>query len=163
MYPLVFGLGAAVVAMVGTNVGAGQVRRAIRIAWTAAAIATGITGAVGAVAIAWPQAWMLLFSHDPDVIASGSVYLVVAALGYAFIGTNTLTQAFQAMGRTLWPLLAVASRALILVAGGWIVIQSTDSGAFGLAMVTAVGLAVAGVLIGIAFRITTRARQETLR
>jgi putative MATE family efflux protein len=160
MYPLVFGLGAAVVAMVGTNVGAGQHRRAIRIAWTAAAIAAGVTGAVGAVAIAWPQAWMLLFSRDPDVIADGSIYLVIAALGYAFIGTNTLTQAFQAMGRTLWPLLAVASRALILAVGGWFVIRSTDSGVIGLALVTALGLAVAGVLIAIAFRLAIRAKQE---
>src|SRR4029453_4094893 len=33
MYPVVFGLGATLVAMVGTNVGAGQLARGIRLAW----------------------------------------------------------------------------------------------------------------------------------
>src|SRR5262249_45928237 len=34
--PLVFGMGSALVAMVGTNVGAGQIARAERVAWTGA-------------------------------------------------------------------------------------------------------------------------------
>jgi len=38
LYPLAFGLGAGVIAMVGTNIGAGNVRRAERIAWTGAAL-----------------------------------------------------------------------------------------------------------------------------
>src|SRR5262245_32948296 len=45
--PLVFGMGSALVAMVGTNVGAGRVARAERIAWTGAAIAAGVTASIG--------------------------------------------------------------------------------------------------------------------
>src|SRR3970282_2520437 len=45
--PLVFGMGSALVAMVGTNVGAGQIARAERLAWGGAAIAAGITGSIG--------------------------------------------------------------------------------------------------------------------
>jgi putative MATE family efflux protein len=45
--PLLFGLGTAVVMMVGINVGAGQMARARRIAWTGAAIAVGFTGSIG--------------------------------------------------------------------------------------------------------------------
>jgi Na+-driven multidrug efflux pump len=44
LYPLTFGLGAGLLAMVGTNIGAGQFARASRIAWAAAALATGVTG-----------------------------------------------------------------------------------------------------------------------
>src|SRR5262244_2197880 len=47
LYPLAFGLGAGVLAMVGTNIGAGNIARAERIAWTAAALAAGVTGCVG--------------------------------------------------------------------------------------------------------------------
>ena len=47
LYPLAFGLGAGVLAMVGTNIGAGKTARAARIAWTAAALAAGITGCIG--------------------------------------------------------------------------------------------------------------------
>ena len=39
LVPLVFGLGAPLVAMVGTNIGAGRRARALRVAWTGAAIA----------------------------------------------------------------------------------------------------------------------------
>ena len=41
LVPLVFGLGGPLVAMVGTNIGAGQRERALRAAWIGAAIAAG--------------------------------------------------------------------------------------------------------------------------
>ena len=47
LIPLVFGLGAPLVAMVGTNIGAGQRERALRIAMAGGAVAFVITEAVG--------------------------------------------------------------------------------------------------------------------
>src|SRR5262249_566596 len=47
LVPLVFGLGAALVAMVGTNIGAGLRERALKVAWTGAAIAAAVTEAIG--------------------------------------------------------------------------------------------------------------------
>lgn len=151
MYPLVFGLGAGVVAMVGTNVGAGNEDRAERIAWTAAYMAAAVTALIGAIAIVWPGLWMGLFTDAADVAESGARFLVIAALGYAFIGMNTLTQAFQAMGQTFWPLLAVFARALLLAAGGWLVVHLWGGGVAGLAAVTAAGLALAGTMVALAF------------
>ena len=66
---------------------------------------------------------------------------------------NTLTQAFQAMGQTFWPLLAVVTRAALLAVGGWIAIDTLASGVTGLAIVTALGLALAGIMIAVAFRL----------
>src|SRR5262249_48479922 len=54
LYPLAFGLGAGVLAMVGTNIGAGNFARAERIAWTAAALAAAVTGCVGLFAATLP-------------------------------------------------------------------------------------------------------------
>jgi len=156
MYPVVFGLGATVVAMVGTNIGAGQTERAYRIAWTATALAVVATAIVGVLAMIWPMLWISLFTVAPDVSASAAEYLVIAALGYAFIGANTLTQAFQAMGQTLWPLLGVVSRAIVLALGGWLAVRVFDGGVIGLAAVTAVGLALAGVMVALAFWKRTR-------
>lgn len=158
MYPLAFGLGAAVLAMVGTNIGAGQIGRAVRIAWSAGALAAAATGIVGALAMVWPQAWISLFTSAPDVAGSAATFLCIAAAGYAFIGINTMTQAFQAMGQTLWPLLAVASRAVVMIVGGWIVLR-TGGGVAGLAVVTALGLATAGGMVSTAYWI--RMRDET--
>src|SRR3954453_9085285 len=47
LVPLVFGLGAPLVALVGTNIGAGQTQRALRIALAGGAIAFGLSEAVG--------------------------------------------------------------------------------------------------------------------
>ena len=89
MYPVVFGLGATVVAMVGTNVGAGQLIRAVRTTWIAAGLAVLATALIGLAAIVWPHAWISLFTTAPEVLAPAATYLVIAAFGYPFIGMNT--------------------------------------------------------------------------
>ena len=75
LIPLVFGLGAPLVALVGTNIGAGQQERALRIALTGGALAFGMTEAIGLAAAAWPQAWLGLFGDDPRMLATGAAYL----------------------------------------------------------------------------------------
>src|SRR5882762_8253848 len=57
LVPLVFGLGAPLVAMVGTSIGAGKRERALRVAWIGAGNATVITEAIGLCAAAFPYAW----------------------------------------------------------------------------------------------------------
>ena len=64
LVPLVFGLGAPLVALVGTNIGAGQRARALRIALIGGALAFALTEAVGLAAAMWPAAWLGLFGHD---------------------------------------------------------------------------------------------------
>ena len=49
-------------------------------------------------------------------------------------------------------LLGIASRVLVVGAGGWVVIRTTDAGLVGLAFVTAAGLIVYGAILAIAFR-----------
>ena len=62
LVPLVFGLGAPLVALVGTNIGAGQRERALRIALIGGAIAFAVTEAIGIATAVWPRAWLTLFS-----------------------------------------------------------------------------------------------------
>jgi putative MATE family efflux protein len=68
LIPLVFGLGAPMVALVGTNIGAGQRQRALRIALTGGALAFGLTELIGVAAALWPVAWLGLFGHDPRML-----------------------------------------------------------------------------------------------
>src|SRR6185312_5910659 len=68
LIPLVFGLGAPLVAMVGTNIGAGLRDRALRIAWIGAAIATAVCEFIGCWAALFPRAWLSLFDSDPAMI-----------------------------------------------------------------------------------------------
>lgn len=118
--PLVFGLGTALVTMVGTNVGAGQVARARRVAWVGAALAAAITGSVGLLAALLPRVWIGIFSSQPEVLAAGETYLRIVGPTYGLFGLGlALYFASQGAGRLVWPLVAGFGRLLIAVGGGW--------------------------------------------
>src|SRR6201999_594142 len=57
LIPILFGLGTAILTMVGTNVGAGQLARARKIAWIGAAISAIFTETVGLIVAVFPQLW----------------------------------------------------------------------------------------------------------
>ncbi len=119
--PLVFGLGSALVAMVGTNVGAGQLARAERIAWTGAGLAAALTGSIGILAAALPRAWLGLFTGDAQVQAVGATYLLIVGPTYGFLGFGlALYFASQGAGRLGWPLAAGFARLAVAAAGGWL-------------------------------------------
>jgi Na+-driven multidrug efflux pump len=118
--PLVFGLGTALVTMVGTNVGAGKLDRARRTAWLGAALAGAITGSVGLLAAVMPIAWLRLFSEDAPVLEAGQAYLQIVGPTYGFFGFGlALYFASQGAGRLFWPLIAAVGRLAITVGGGW--------------------------------------------
>jgi Na+-driven multidrug efflux pump len=128
LVPLVFGLGAPLVALVGTNIGAGQRQRALRIALVGGALAFAITEAIGVAAAIWPQAWIGLFSADPQVIDTGSAYLRIVGPTYGFFGLAlALYFASQGAGRLFWPLSAGFLRMLVAIGGGWLALSLTGS------------------------------------
>jgi len=124
LIPLVFGLGSPLVAMVGTNIGAGQRDRALRAAWIGAAIAVGLTEVIGLAAAAAPHAWLALFDTDPAMLDAGSRYLRAVGPFYGLFGLGmALYFASQGAGRLLWPLLANLTRLAIAAGGGWLALR----------------------------------------
>jgi len=124
LIPLVFGLGAPLVAMVGTNIGAGRHDRALRAAWFGAAIAAGLTEAIGLWAAIYPRSWLALFDTDPAMIEAGSEYLRAVGPAYGLFGLGmALYFSSQGAGRLLWPLLANLIRLLIAAGGGWLALR----------------------------------------
>jgi Na+-driven multidrug efflux pump len=152
LYPLNFGLGAAVLAMVGSNIGARQFARAAHIAWTAVGLSACVMASVGVLAIGAPDLWMGLFSHDPAILAAAVGYLAIVGLGYPFVAANTLMSAFQSTRQPEWPLAAMSCRLLVVVVGGWIAIDVLQAGLTGLGVVTALGLATWCIVLMAAFR-----------
>ena len=164
LYPLAFGLGAGVLALVGTNIGAGKLARAARSAWTGATLAAGVTGSIGAFAMAFPDAWVGLFTDVPEIQFLAARYLVVVSLAYPFLGLGlTLADSFQAAGRPIWPLCAIASRALVVACGGWIAVHVVKVGLGGLGIVVATGLVVYGLGLVAAFHARLWQRSMTPR
>jgi Na+-driven multidrug efflux pump len=152
LVPLAFGLGGPLVALVGTNVGAGQGERALRIALVGGGIAFAMTEAIGLAAAIWPQAWLSLFTADERVIAAGSAYLRVVGPAYGFFGLGlALYFASQGAGRLFWPLSAGFLRMFIAIAGGWLALRMTGSLQW-LFAALALGLVAYGVTIALAIR-----------
>ncbi len=150
LIPLVFGLGAPLVAMVGANIGAGQKERALRVAMMGAALAFAACEAIGLGAALWPSAWLRLFGDDPMMIATGSAYLRFVGPAYGFFGLGlALYFASQGAGRLMWPLLGGFARLVIAVGGGWLALDMTGSLPFVFVML-GVALAAYGAIVGIA-------------
>jgi putative MATE family efflux protein len=157
LIPLVFGLGGPLVAMVGTNIGAGQHERALRAAWIGAAIAAGLTEIIGLCAAIFPHAWLTLFDSDPVMLDAGTRYLQAVGPVYGLFGLGmALYFSSQGAGRLLWPLLANMTRLVIAAGGGWLalhwggglshlfIVQSAALAAFGLIIAGAIAMGVWG-------------------
>ncbi|WP_212304093.1 MATE family efflux transporter [Agrobacterium tumefaciens] len=118
--PIIFGLGTAIVTMVGINIGAGQIERARRVAWVGAGIAFGLTQTIGILATLFPMTWMRLFTADPDVQQLGSQYLQIVAPAYGAVGLGlALYFASQGLKRVLLPVLAGTVRMILAAFVGW--------------------------------------------
>jgi putative MATE family efflux protein len=124
LVPLVFGLGGPLVALVGTNFGAGRRERALRAAWIGAAIAAGLCEFIGLCAAMFPLAWLSLFDTDPAMLDAGTRYLHRVGPVYGVFGLGmALYFASQGAGRLLWPLLANMSRLTAAAGGGWLALR----------------------------------------
>ena len=150
LVPLVFGLGAPLVAMVGTCMGAGLHERALRATWIGAAMAFTLTESIGLTAALFPRAWLSLFGSDPAMLETGALYLRAVGPLYGFFGVGlVLYFASQGAGRLLWPVMGNLARLVVAAVGGWLAIRWGG----GLAQVFAiqgVALLVYGVVIAAA-------------
>ena len=150
MVPLVFGFGAPLVALVGSNVGAGRRDRALHIAWVGAAFSFAICEIIGVAAALFPQAWLRLFDSDPTMVETGALYLRCVGPFYGFFGAGlALYFSSQGAGRLLWPLAAGFVRMIVAIVGGWRGLRATGSLALFFLTIGA-GLALYGLLIALA-------------
>jgi putative MATE family efflux protein len=119
LVPIAFGVGAALTAAVGANVGAGQFARARRIAWTGSAVTLVLTGTIGITVALIPSLWLDLFTESAGAYRIGALYLGIAAPFYGLFGAGqALYFASQGTGRMLWPVAATGVRFLVVVSLG---------------------------------------------
>lgn len=156
LIPISFGVGAALTALVGTNIGARQHARARRLAWTGALMAGAVATAIGAVVAIWPDLWLGLFTTDAGALASGRHYLGIVGPVYGFFGVAmALYFASQGTGEMLWPVGANLTRITIAAGGSLLALDTLGWGVSGLYACVAAGI-VAFCLV-LAFSTTRRA------
>ena len=133
--------------MVGTNIGAGRLARAQRVAWVRRTRGA-VTGSIGLLAACFPQLWLGLFSTNLDVLATGKTYLRIVGPTYGCFGFGlALYFASQGAGRLLWPLLAGMVRLLMAAGGGWMAIHWSAGGLSALFVAIAVALIAYALII----------------
>lgn len=102
-----FGVGVASVPMVGMAIGAGDVARARRVAWTAAGVSGAIVAVVGFLVAVWPHLWANIFSDDERVLDFAYQYLRIAGPMFALLcAALTLYFSSQGAGKMLGPVIA---------------------------------------------------------
>jgi Na+-driven multidrug efflux pump len=152
--PLTFGVGAALIAMVGTNKGARQFARARRVAWTGSLMAGAVTGVIGVVVALWPDLWLNLFTRDPAALGAGRLYFQIVGPTYGLFGiAMALTFASMGVGDVTWPTAGTLARFVFTVAGGVLALDVLGWGAAGIYGCVAGGILIYSLLLAVS---TTR-------
>ena len=124
LIPIAFSIGVASVPLVGTAIGAGDIVRARRIAWTSGSLAASVLGALGLVVVLFPGIWADLFTDDLAAKSAAYSYLRIAGIGYAFFGLGLcLYFSSQGAGRVGGAIAAQAMRLAVAVLGGWVLMS----------------------------------------
>jgi putative MATE family efflux protein len=149
LVPIAFSIGSASVPMVGMAIGAGDVARARRVAWTAATASAVIIGGIGCLAALNPAFWATIFTTDPAVELAADDYLSIAGFGFAAYGFGLcLYFASQGSGRIMGPVLGGTVRLLVVLLGGILLMQQGgDFRAF--ALLVTVAMAAYGISTGL--------------
>lgn len=151
MVPLAFGIGAALVTLVGRRVGAGAWAAARTTAWRGGLLAGGIALAIGGGCALFAPLVAATFTGDAAVREAAVLYLRIVGPAFGVFGVGmALYFAAQGAGRMKGPFAAALVR-IGLAAGGGAVLGA----AFGLAGVfaaVALGLLAYGALVAASVR-----------
>ncbi len=127
MVPIIFGIGASLIAIVGAYVGAGQREKAISIAWRGIWINAALIGVLGLLLSLFPTLWCGVVGSDATVIAHCSQSLKIIAPTYAFFALGLGGYfASQGLDTLKYPVLGSLLR-LATVSSGLLWVASTSS------------------------------------
>jgi len=157
LQPIAFGFGTALVAMVGTNWGAKQYRRAREIAWAGAATVAALCGTIGLIVAFQPGLWIGLFSNDAEVTRLGSLYLHIVGPAYLCLGLGFgLFYVTMGVGRGVVAMTANAVRMMASAGLGLFAVYGLDLGVAGFFAAVAAGFCVyAALLVRAVFGVKT--------
>jgi Na+-driven multidrug efflux pump len=124
MIPITFAIGVACVPMVGMAIGSGLVQRARQVAWTGGVLSALMVGSLGLLVSVFPDQWSGLFTDHPEVIAYAGSYFFWVAPAYPLFALGLcLYFASQGAGKLLGPVLAGTLRLVMVMVGGWWLVQ----------------------------------------
>ena len=153
LIPVAFGIGAALITMVGVHFGAGQFDRGHRVAWIGGAGSAVITGGIGLFMAAFPDLWANRFTDIEAVREACRLYLRIVGPSYAFFGLGlSLYFASQGARRLFWPVAAGFIRFGVVALGGALIVWFHTPTEYTVFAVVAIGMFVYGTTIATSIR-----------
>ena len=149
MVPVIFGVGGALIALVGTYVGAGRRRRAIEIAWMGILVNSSIIAVIGILFSLKPGWWCETFGSSPGVYQQCAASLQVLGPTYGFFALGLGCYfASQGLNTLVYPVLGALLRLLIVASGlVWVSAETSPTLVLG---VVALAVATYGIFVAIA-------------
>lgn len=150
-----YGVGAAVLTLVGMASGAHRLDRVRALVSRAATISVALF-AVPALVLCWrPGLWLGLFTDDAGVHAVGTQYLRIVGPSYPFVGASmVLALAFQGLGRAMVPLVWMIVRVVGVLAAAIVCTQGLGLGEGAVFAAISAGNVVSAAGLGTLFLVT---------
>jgi putative MATE family efflux protein len=115
---VMFGFGTAVLTIVGTNLGAGNIKRAKQAALVNALFVGAVVELIGLFFAYMPEVWIGLFTRDQEVFLIGEKYLkVMGPLNGLIAFVFAFYFAGQGAGKVFWPITAIFTRFAFAICG----------------------------------------------
>ncbi|MFH1721751.1 MAG: MATE family efflux transporter [Candidatus Altiarchaeota archaeon] len=159
---LTHGLAAAVLTIVGQNIGAGNYRRAEKTVWKALGIGFISMQSIGFFFMAFSYDIISVFNDHPDVISIGGGYLWIMGLVYVFPAIMIIiSSAFQGAGDSRPGMIFTIFRVVIIAVPGAIIL-SKIYGLDGIWYAMAGSGVITGAIALVWFKVWIRKKARTL-
>ena len=150
LIPIIFGVGGALIAIVGANVGANKYQRAVQMTWKGTVFSVLVVGIIGLFYSFYPHLWSNFFTYYPRAIEAAEVYLRVVAPFYAFfalgLGLYFVCQAFNTL---FWPVIGTFLRLFFVVIITLILLYNNLATPYLLFVTMSSGLIIYGLFISL--------------
>ncbi len=150
LIPIIFGIGGALIAIVGANVGANKFKRAVHMTWKGTAFSILIVGIIGLFFSIYPDLWSGLFTSDLQTKETTKTYLNLVAPFYAFfalgLGLYFVCQGFNTL---FWPVVGTFLRLTFVVIITLILLYNNLASPYLLFVTMSTGLIIYGLFISL--------------
>ena len=153
LIPIVFGIGTAMTAMVGTNIGAKNIERAEKIGMVGATTAGLLSAVIGLALALTPNLWISIFTSDPETLLVTKQYIQILGICYIFQGYGlSLYFASQGANAMKWPIIITAIRLVVLSVLALVAVYWLSYGLVSIFYASAIAMVIFGILMVISLK-----------
>ena len=154
LIPIIFGIGGALIAIVGANVGAKNFLRAVIMTWKGTFISVFIVGFIGLFFSIYPNLWSSLFTDSVEIHKTSKLYLQVVAPFYAFFALGLgLYFTCQAFNTLFWPVVGTFIRLIFVILSTFLLFNFNIDSPYLVFVTMALGLIIYGLFISLSLQL----------